>query len=229
MAHSWAGVPALPTGGECVNGYLRFNRSVVERHVRELELVGRTEFRLNSVRLVLLLIGALVFSGFGLLMMWIASGSGGATTEGSAIASFVFGAVTLGFFGVLGLPAILLQWLLRRRLVVSRQGFWVERRTRGGPTIDLPVYWFQVSDFGFRRVGGRWPFHGTPVLICTLTQEADQHVRNSSSGMVGVLRRLDAAILGPGQYVLPSEFGRRPGDVLEVLRYAHVAFRQRRM
>lgn len=194
------------------------SRMKVADQLRELDHGREVVIPVSPVRLLLAILGCLAFIGVGALVIVLGYNEDGARTRANPFVWVMIAAIL--FFGVFGIPSILIQLLRPGRLVVGPATLRQERRRGSGWQVVSSVDWRDVVEVFDRRVGGRWPTKGTR-LICYRARPASQQ---RIDGFRGGVQRAEQSMLGEGGFALPNSFRTRAQDLLELLRGAHDRF-----
>lgn len=154
---------------------------------------GRVEIPADRRRLMLALLGCVAFCAAG---VWII-GAG----------HIVIGWITIAFFGVIGIPAIILQMVRLQRVVLTSEHIEFE----GVP----PVPWALITAVA--------PFdvHGTRIVVLGLTPEGDELVTQSFVGAKRALYRANHALFGGPALALPTTLTAKTDILLELITQAH--------
>jgi hypothetical protein len=199
--------------------------SFVETRRAELDRTGETVIRASAVKLLLFLPIATGFAVFGLFLMaapFVADEPGmSMTTAFDSSASVLIGLVSVLFFGVIGIPALILQMIQRRRLVIDRREMRVERR-RSGQWETLERYaWADIESVYGARVGGNWSYRGQLLITVVLTPGAYAKSIEAHPMWKSGLQALNERIVGSRTHSLPSVFGWRTQPLLELITAVH--------
>lgn len=143
---------------------------------QQLAQTGKVVISQARQRLVVAFLGVLAFVVLG---VWLIS-----------IDQVVIGWLAVGFFGILGIPALIVQLTRPRRVTVTRSGIGI-----GGLP---PVPWPEIAGIGVIEI------HGTPVAMVELTDEGRTRVAEASSAGTRALQRMNDNVAGRPALSLPA-------------------------
>lgn len=164
------------------------------------------------------MLGCLAFSGVGALVIGLGFSEDGARTLANPIVWVMI--ATVLFFGVFGIPSIVIQLLRPGRLVVSPANLRQERRRGMDWQVVSSVEWSDIIEVFDHRVGRRWPAKGTRLICYRVRPASLQRV----DGFRGGVRRAEQSMIGEGGFALSNTFRIRAQDLLELLSGAHERF-----
>lgn len=153
-----------------------------------------------------LLVGLVVALAFTALGLWLLSVS--QSEERTAINGMLIGGMCVGVFGVIGIPLVVYQLLVRGRMIVTRDGFAVR------PAL------------GSKRIAGRDMLRWSEIAQVTEVRRG----RRGSFRLIAVYLTPAAAALGlhrpepDGEVVVPDFLRGRHEDRLALLQRAHAEF-----
>lgn len=146
-------------------------RRINEERYRQLRLAGRIEIPQSPWYTLFSSIGALVFVAIGAVMIYASivrtsHWTGALTTPVSWI-----GLVSILFFGVLGIPAIILGVYRRTTLVLTRNGIEWHQSKKSQRVRVMAIDWKDIEDISGQYIGGSWPSKGQCTVFLRLTPE----------------------------------------------------------
>ncbi len=140
-----------------------------------LAVNGSVTLTQPRLRMILMLPLAAAFTGAGILMV---------------MNEVWFGWVAIGFFGILGIPAILWQIAHPRTTVVTAQGIAIHK--------NPPVPWTQTD--GVEQFGAS----SNRLIVIMLTPEFHDHMRSQKSPAQRALQSANNVSVGAPSVALPS-------------------------
>lgn len=163
---------------------------------------GTVQLSTNRGKLIFLFLLTLVFTLFGLGMMF---GSG----------SFWIGLLVVVFFGILGIPSLFSQIVQKRQLTLDKQGFRYGKPHSAGTDPELEIRWDEVEGMGLARVSR------STMVAMKLTSEGYERYESQLTGSTRQLAKANQRMMGEGMIALPATIGGGPKELVTLLGLAH--------
>lgn len=163
---------------------------------------GTVQLSTNRGKLIFLFLLTLVFTLFGLGMMF---GSG----------SFWIGLLVVVFFGILGIPSLFSQIVQKRQLTLDKQGFRYGKPHSAGTDPELEIRWDEVEGMGLARVSR------STMVAMKLTSEGYERYESQLTGSTRQLAKANQRMMGEGMIAFPATIGGGPKELVTLLGLAH--------
>ncbi|GAA4390967.1 hypothetical protein MTQ12_06260 [Brevibacterium sp. R8603A2] len=193
---------------------------------------GSVEIPPRTGRLVLLLIGAVVFTLLICILLFttaVAVGSGEEPWWVAFNPMTLIMFVGLFFFGFLGIPAVIIVMVNRPTLVLNRDGY-AEVVGRGSSRkVRAFLPWDDVERIGATFIAAhKWPMPPTHLVTIVLTPEAFAAHTAGSGKLARILSAADRSISGPRSFVLRHGIHGHGRVLQELFTRAHEQFARTR-
>lgn len=183
-----------------------------------MKTTGSVTLPIRRGRLVLLFVVTLVFTVFGLGMMLAAYGEASSVGDALTTGSFWIGLLVVVFFGVIGIPSLLLQIVQNRKLVLSRQGFRYGKPRLLDTEPELDVRWDEILSVGLATI------NRSTMVAMQLTPEGYQRYESRLTGATRRLAGANQRIMGEDMIALPAHVGHGPKELTALMSLAHGEF-----
>jgi len=173
-----------------------------QERCRQLRSTGRVEIPESLRHQALVLLGCLAFTAIGvagLIARWSDLGSVGRMLTDAAVWMSL---LAVGFFGVVGIPALLVQMRLRSSLVLPWDGIEEHRDNFGQRLQTSSLSWSDIEAVTGQYVGGRWPSKGAYTVFLHLRPEAYRRYHEGLSPMARRLEKANSRLFGAGSVAL---------------------------
>ena len=139
-------------------------RKIAEERHRQLRTTGRVDIPQSMGHFLLMLVFAVMFTVAGAAMIYAAVDASDPGQHALANPAFWIGLVSVSFFGVLGIPALLIQMRWRAVLTLTWDGM-AEHRVKNGERVTTSATaWCDIEGFsgqysmgvGLRRASTRF-------------------------------------------------------------------------
>ncbi|MFD5867876.1 hypothetical protein ACFWGD_04565 [Corynebacterium sp. NPDC060344] len=198
-------------------------RKAAEDRYRQLRTTGRVDIPQSMRHFLLMLVLALMFTIVGAGMVYGAIVYSDSWSEVASLPESWIGLVSVLFFGVLGIPAILIQMRWRAVLTLTWHGMAEHRMKKGERLTTSATSWRDIEGFSAQYTGGRWHTKGQYTVFMHLRPEVHARYRASLSPMMGGLQSLNEKLSAPGTIAL-RRFAGGPKALHELLERAHREF-----
>lgn len=201
-------------------------RKIAEERHRQLRTTGRVDIPQSMGHFLLMLVFAVMFTVAGAAMIYAAVDASDPGQHTLANPAFWIGLVSVSFFGVLGIPALLIQMRWRAVLTLTWDGM-AEHRVKNGERVTTSATaWCDIEGFSGQYIGGRWPAKGQYTVFMHLRPEGHARYLSQLSPAMGRLQSLNEKLTGPGRIAL-RRFAGGPKSLHELLDRAHREFGSR--
>ena len=183
-----------------------------------LKTTGSVELSIRRGWLILLSVVTLIFTLFGLGMMLAAYGEASSVADTLTTGSFWIGLLVVVFFGIIGIPSLLLQIVQNRKLVLSRRGLRYGKPRVLDTDPDMDIRWDEILSMGLARI------NRSTMVALQLTPEGYQRYESRLSGTTRRLAGANQRIMGEGTMALPAHIGHGPKELVALMSLAHGEF-----
>ena len=189
----------------------------ISQQSEQLRTTGMLVIPESPLRLWGSLLGCGAFTVVGVVIILIANQSS------TPLLYMLAGIVSIGFFGVIGIPAIVRKFLRRSRLIVTSEGVRLERRSGQSYSVSESARWTDIAEFFGQEVtpdGTR----GQLVIGYILTPLGQQMRRQDATTAQLSQQINEVADRGMGKeerVYLPGTLEGSKEDLLALLQQAH--------
>ncbi len=198
-------------------------RKAAEERYRQLRTTGRVDIPQSMRHFLLMVVLALMFTVVGAGMVYVAIVSTDAWTEVASRPEAWIGLVSVLFFGVIGIPALLIQMRWRAVLTLTWDGMAEHRMKNGERVTTSMTRWRDIEGFSGQHIGGRWHTKGEYIVFMHPRPEVHATYLAGLSPMMGGLQSLNEKLSAPGTIAL-RRFAGGPKALHELLERAHREF-----
>lgn len=202
---------------------VRMNSRLAQDRYQQLRSTGHVEIPQPLSTFALALVGCLIFSVIGALFLYSAFVYSGAWTAGFAHPGAWMGLLCVGFFGVFGIPAVIMQMVHRSFLVLTWEGLAEYRQKKGEQAVTWSTAWRDIEAVTSRHVGGRWPYKGQFIVFLQLLSSTFDSYRSGLNPTGRGLGSVNSAMFGRGMVGL-KRFAGGQKTMFELLDQAHRDF-----
>lgn len=183
-----------------------------------LKTTGSIELSIRRGRLIFLFLLTLVFALFGLAMMFAAYGQASSVGDMLTTGSFWIGLLVVVFFGVFGIPSLLMQIVQNRKLVLDRRGFRYGKPYVVGTDPELEIRWDEILTLGLAQISR------STMVAMQLTPEGYERYRSRLGSTSKRLAGANERIMGQDMMALPAHVGHGPKELMTLMALAHGEF-----
>lgn len=176
---------------------------------------GTVQLSTNRGKLIFLFLLTLVFTLFGLGMMFASYGQAATVAGMFGSGSFWIGLLVVVFFGILGIPSLFSQIVQKRQLTLDKQGFRYGKPHSAGTDPELEIRWDEVEGMGLARVSR------STMVAMKLTSEGYERYESQLTGSTRQLAKANQRMMGEGMIAFPATIGGGPKELVTLLGLAH--------
>lgn len=190
----------------------------VSQQSEQLRTTGMLVIPESPLRLWGSLLGCVAFTVVGVVIILIANQSS------SPLLYMLAGIASIGFFGVIGIPAIVRKFLRRSRLIVTSEGVRLERRSGQSYSVSESARWTDIAGFFGEEIspgGGARAQLVVGYVLTPLGQQMRSHDSATPQLSQQVNEVADRGTLREGRVYLPGTLQGGKEDLLALLQQAH--------
>jgi len=194
----------------------------VSQQSEQLRTTGMLVIPESPLRLWGSLLGCVAFTVVGVVIILIANQSS------SPLLYMLAGIASIGFFGVIGIPAIVRKFLRRSRLIVTSEGVRLERRSGQSYSVSESARWTDIAEFFGEEISPGGGARAQLVVGYVLTPLGQQMRRQDATTAQLSQQINEAADRGMGKeerVYLPGTLEGSKEDLLALLQQTHQFYR----
>ena len=180
----------------------RMARNLAEERYRQLRTVGRVEIPQSMGHFVFALLGALAFTAIGAGFIYAAFTYSPDWADRLVHPGTWIGLPCIGFFGVVGIPALILQMFRSSTLTLTWSGIEEHTVKKGERVLTATTAWSDIEAISGNLVGGWWPAKGQYLVFIHLRPEAHGNYRDAMHPAMRPVESLNSPMFGRGSVAL---------------------------